>query len=144
MKKSELVIGKVYLVRSWRGDENLVCVSIPEDTKNRTAVLAPVNEYGQPSKYTYACNLSQIKYEVADTCQEYILDKQIKDAKRVLDEARRKKINTEFKQVRKELGLDSWRDLTPKDYHRPTAGLKVELSLDEWEVLVNTLKKAVK
>lgn len=144
MKKSELVIGKVYLVRSWRGDENLVCVSIPEDTKNRTAVLASVDDNGQPSKYTYAHNLSQIKYEVADTCQEYILDKKIRDAKRVLNEARRKKINTEFKQVRKELGLNSWSDLTPKDYHRPSADLKVELSLDEWEILVSALKKAVK
>lgn len=143
MKKSELVIGKVYLVRSWRGEENLVCVSIPEDTKNRTAVLAPVDDNGQPSKYTYAHNLSQIKCEVADTCQEYLLDKKIKEAKAVLNEARRKKINAEFKQARKVLGLDAWSDLRPRDYSRPASDLKIELSLDEWEVLVNALKKAV-
>jgi hypothetical protein len=52
-------------------------------------------------------------------------------------------METEFKQVAKEMGIDSWQTFVPADWNYPFSRMRVELSLSDWEKVVAVLKKGV-
>ena len=144
MKKSELVTGRVYRVKvAWGGHKEMLCVSIPEDSKNRWANFSTVNPNNEVDKYLSSVNLAQIEREVAPDSKTYLLDKKIKDAQYELSTARKAKMEAEFKQVAKEIGVDYWQHFVPANWEHPFSRMKMELSLTDWEKIVAVLKKGV-
>jgi hypothetical protein len=144
MKKSELVTGRVYRVKvAWGGHKEMLCVSIPEDSKNRWANFSTVNQNSEIDKYLSSVNLAQIEREIAPDSKTYLLDKKIADAEYELRKARKAKMETGFKQVAKEMGIEGWHSFAPANWDYPFSRMRVELSLSEWEKVVAVLKKGV-